>query len=169
MKCVRHRGSGTRTWRERGQALAEFAVVVPILLFLALATADLGRVYLAMIQNDSASREAADYGAYRWFYWNDTNVAQTQAEMVRRACSASLGLADYVGAADGSTCTNPEVTVVLEGPGCSVPLTSNPDPSCIVHVTTRLTFRTLLQLPGLPDTVTLQSDSKYATGWVDTP
>ncbi len=89
--------------------------------------------------------------------------------MVRRACTASLGLADYAGAADGSSCTNPEVTIALEGPGCSIPLTSNPDPSCIVHVTTRLTFKTILQLPGVPGTITLQSDSRYATGWVDTP
>jgi len=88
--------------------------------------------------------------------------------MVRRACTALLGLPDYVGASDGSSCTNPEVTISMEGGGpCTPPLTSNPDPSCIIHVHTRYTFHTIIRFPVIPDSVTIERDSRYATGWQD--
>jgi hypothetical protein len=46
--------------RTRGQALSEFALVVPILLVLLVATADFGRIFATMIAIESATRDAAE-------------------------------------------------------------------------------------------------------------
>jgi hypothetical protein len=157
-----------RTAGERGQALVEFALILPVFLLIVLAVADLGRVYTTIVQDEAGTREAADYGAFRWWYWKSENMAMTQSEMVRRVCTAMIGQPDYVGASDGSSCTNPEVTITMEGGGvCTPPLTSNPDPSCIIHVHTRYTFHLILRFPPLPDSVTIERDSLYATGWQD--
>jgi hypothetical protein len=168
VKVKRPRVVVTRAAGERGQALVEFALILPIFLLILLAVADLGRVYATIVQDEAGTREAADYGAFRWWYWQDPNVANTEAEMVRRACTAMVGLPDYVGAADGSSCTNPTVTITMEGGGvCTPPLDSNPNPSCIIHVHTRYEFHLVLRLPPLPDTITIERDSLYATGWQD--
>ncbi len=161
-------GGSVRVAGQRGQAIIEFALVLPVFLIIVLSVADLGRVYSAGVQAEAASREAASYGAFRWWYWTSDNMAATQEEMVRRACTAMVGLADYVGAKDGSSCTNPEVTLTMEGGGvCSPPLVVNPDPSCTVRVHVRFLFHTILGLPYLPNTVTIDRDSRYVTGWQD--
>jgi hypothetical protein len=162
------RAGRRRAAGKRGQALVEFALILPIFLLIILAVADLGRVYTTIIADEAGTREAADYGAFRWWYWQDPNVDNTEAEMVRRACTPMVGLPDYVGASDGSSCTNPEVSIAMEGGGpCTPPLTSNPNPSCIIHVHTKYTFHLVLRFPPLPDTVTIERDSLYATGWQD--
>jgi hypothetical protein len=54
-----------RRWRQRsegGNALVEFAFVVPLLLILALGTVDVGRAFSTWITVKNAAREAAEYG-----------------------------------------------------------------------------------------------------------
>ena len=46
-----------------GQTLAEFALVLPILLVLLLAVADFGRVFAASISTEASARNAAEIGA----------------------------------------------------------------------------------------------------------
>jgi hypothetical protein len=46
-----------------GQTLAEFALVLPILLVLLLAVADFGRVFAASITTEASARDAAEIGA----------------------------------------------------------------------------------------------------------
>jgi hypothetical protein len=46
-----------------GQTLAEFALVLPILLVLLLAVADFGRVFAASITTEASARDAAELGA----------------------------------------------------------------------------------------------------------
>jgi hypothetical protein len=46
-----------------GQSLAEFALVLPILLVLLLAVADFGRVFAASITTEASARNAAEIGA----------------------------------------------------------------------------------------------------------
>jgi len=49
-------------WRaSRGQALPEFALVVPLIVLMAVATLDMGRVLLAMDTTANAAREAARF------------------------------------------------------------------------------------------------------------
>jgi Flp pilus assembly protein TadG len=52
-----------RQCRERGQNLAELALVLPLLIILFLGIADLGRAFHAFIVVENAAREAARYGA----------------------------------------------------------------------------------------------------------
>lgn len=47
--------------KEKGQALTEFAFVVPVLLVVAFGLLDLGRAYFAVITISNASREGARY------------------------------------------------------------------------------------------------------------
>src|SRR5580765_2483597 len=64
------RGASTRG-RERtlGQSLVEFALVIPILLFLTLIALDFGRVYLGYINLQNMSRIAANFAANHPEVW----------------------------------------------------------------------------------------------------
>lgn len=56
--------------RSRGQALVEFAIVVPVMLFVLLIAIDFGRLLASYVQITNAARESAAYGA-----GNPTDVA----------------------------------------------------------------------------------------------
>lgn len=51
-----------------GQALAEFALVIPVLLILVLGVADLGRVFAAGVVTESAARDAAEIAAQQYLH-----------------------------------------------------------------------------------------------------
>jgi hypothetical protein len=57
------RASRDHTAHPGGQTLAEFALVLPILLVLLLAVADFGRVFAASISTEASARNAAEIGA----------------------------------------------------------------------------------------------------------
>jgi Flp pilus assembly protein TadG len=101
-----------RRHSERGQSIVEFALVLPLLVFLMVGIVDLARIYTTMLSVESAAREAADYGSFGSQKWAPAPaVTQTEADMQRRACVASKDLTDYVGTA--TTCTNPSFTYNL--------------------------------------------------------
>jgi hypothetical protein len=52
-----------RTRRSRGQSVAEFAVVLPIMLLILAGAVDLGRVFYAYVAVENAAKEGALYGA----------------------------------------------------------------------------------------------------------
>jgi Flp pilus assembly protein TadG len=58
----RRHGQGHRQ-RRRGQALVEFALVVPVMLLILLIAVDFGRLFFAHISNVNAAREGANYAA----------------------------------------------------------------------------------------------------------
>jgi hypothetical protein len=92
--------------RSRGQSIVEFALVLPLMLFLFVGIVDLGRVYTAMIGVESAAREAADYATTRGApLWVENAVPSREAEMRERACTAASSLPDFVGSF--TDCTNP--------------------------------------------------------------
>lgn len=161
---------------QSGQSLVEFSLVVPLMLFLVVAIADFGRMYVSAVAVEAAAREAADFGAFKSDQWTAVNVPVTTDEMLRRACVAAQGshLEGYAGAADGSTCTNPGFTCTLEWSGsstdcatsngmvgatdCSVQAT---EPPCTVHVQLDYEFRMILSFPPLPETIDLTRDSRF--------
>jgi hypothetical protein len=163
---------------QRGQSLVEFAVILPVILILLVAIADLGRLYTSAVAVESAAREAADFGAFDASYWTPVNAPTTTNEMLFRACTAAAGshLEDYetTDPVNNTTCTNPSFTCTLErngastdcassggftnGVDCSNPATEIP---CTVHVRLDYQFRLFLGMPILPATVQIRRDSRF--------
>jgi Flp pilus assembly protein TadG len=177
-----------RRTASRGQSVVEFALVLPIMVLVLLATVDFARVYTTMMNVESAAREAADYGttlgAGKW--QAGAPMDGTVAEMQRRACVAASDLPDY---ADSDTdpangCTNPAFAYCMTpttggtcGPvdpvdGCEIP--TRPQP-CTVTVTLTHVFRLFAPLNiqvggsefGFPSTITIVRDSTFAMTDID--
>jgi Flp pilus assembly protein TadG len=142
-----------------GQSLVELAVFLPILLVLFLAIADLARAYSTLIALESAAREAADWGANGGqnfdplaakAKWATASQSDTVNRMERRACTPMIGQPDYVGAPDGSTCTNPSFSCSLRGTDCAAPTDCDQVgvAICPVEVTLTYTFDGITPLVG---------------------
>lgn len=160
-----------RSASERGQALAEFALLIPLMLLLVVALADFGRFFASAIGVESAAREAADYGAMqgklKWDLTNSTQMAENMRDMQTRACTAASTLSGYVGDPPGTanmTCSNPSFAYNLERPPTSGNCSTQAefDDPCIVHVTMTYAFRTFLDFPPLPPIVDLIRESRFA-------
>ena len=166
-----------RDRRQRGQSIVEFAIVVPLLLIIFLAVADVARVYTSMMTVESAAREAADFGAWNSSYWEGdpldptSNYAKTVAAMQERGCIAARTLPDYVGPDTG--CTNPVMTIALlepdgtPGVGCDDETRVVP---CRVKVTMSFDFHLLVPLSvdffgvhvGFPSQLNFTRESIFA-------
>jgi PKD repeat protein len=72
----------TRRARHRGQALVEFGLILPVLLFLFVIAIDFGRLFFSYIQINNAAREGAAYGMYKP---TDTATITTRAEQETNA------------------------------------------------------------------------------------
>jgi len=179
---VNGRGRG-RPSQQHGQSVVEFALLLPIMLILMLAIADMARIYTTMMSVESAAREAADFGTtFGAGKWDSTNRPMTVSEMERRACVAASNLPDYRdpdGDPQTGGCTNPSfaycVTPTVGGTcgpiqdsdGCD-----NPDRAVPCDVTVTLTYDFHLIAPvnvrvfdteiGLPSTLSFERDSTYA-------
>lgn len=180
--------SGRRRTGARGQSVVEFALVLPIMVLVLLATVDFARVYTTMMSVESAAREAADYGttlgAGKWQI--GAPMDGTVVEMHRRACVAASDLPDYSDPGNDPTdgCTNPSFAYCMTAPdvgtcgavdpawGCEVP--TRPQP-CTVTVTLTHVFRLFAPLNiqiaggefGFPSTITLVRDSTFAMTDID--
>ena len=102
-----------RQWRSRrassrAQAVVEFAIILPVFLFLLLMAIDFGRLFFTYVQVSNAAREAANYGAVQ-----PTDTAGMQARAVQEKNSQTQGEAalDPIGAA----CRTPAGTAVACG------------------------------------------------------
>jgi TadE-like protein len=143
----------------RGQAIAEFAIIAPVMLLIVLAIADFGRLFNSMVAVEAAAREASDYGTFRSSYWDASvgNPPITTAEMELRACTAAAGshLEDYTEPSPAPSpahamCINPSFACTITEPGGSATdcasyagsacSTSTTDPPCTVQVTLTYTF-----------------------------
>jgi PKD repeat protein len=81
-----------RRQRRRGQSLVEFAIVLPILLFLTLVALDFGRVYLGWINLQSMSRIGANLAANNPTAWQgggDANVRAQYQNQIRNDAAAT--------------------------------------------------------------------------------
>jgi hypothetical protein len=184
------RGSKRRDRRlQSGQSFVEFILVIPILMAIALAVGDFGRVYATGIAVEDAAREAADYAAFddlaaSHFFETagvvDANDA-TRLEALRRACAAVSNLPGYQSGV-ANYCTDPTsrcqaaagsfCQLVVEDRSGSQPYLSTCDPTdpvqndftCgwVVHVTVTWDFHTIINAPPLPSTVSFVQESYFA-------
>ena len=181
-KGTQRRTLATRFTRRRdGQSVVEFALVLPVMVFLMLAVIDLARIYTTMLSVESAAREAADFGTFGSQKWNDSIVTMpvdgTEDKMKLRACVAASELPDYVG--PDTSCTNPAFAYQLSldkgatwqaystGLGCDDPVR---EPPCWLKVTLTYDFQIFVPLNlqvfgqtyGLPSTLTFERSSIFA-------
>lgn len=94
------RGRRSRSPWTRGQSVVEFALLVPVFLFLLLMAVDFGRLFFTYIQVSNAAREAAAYGATQ-----PTDSIGMQARAVQEKNAQSQGEAPLDPLA--TSCTSP--------------------------------------------------------------
>lgn len=137
-----------RRWRaSRGQALAEFALVLPILVMIVGGAIDLARVYQASLTLDSATRNAAESAATV-----STDAFAAEAEAKRVLCTETQNLAGFEPGAGGvvETCTTPGVTVAAFTRSNTAPGASTRYPLAAATIDAQLDFHMLIPWPGLP-------------------
>lgn len=142
-------GSDKGDRARRGQALAEFALILPILLALVGAGVDFARGYAAQMTLQTAARNAAEAAAY------DTTVttaalATTKARAV--VCTEAQRLPGFIAGAGGNvaTCTQPAVSVTWTS-STTAPGANERYPLVTVTVTASLAFDTTIPWPLLPN------------------
>jgi YD repeat-containing protein len=154
-----------RNKKHCGQALVEFAFVVPMLLLLALGVIEIGRYAYIAILISNAARAGAAYGA-------QSNAQSVDATGIQNAADY-----DFAGATSGTTTTNGQtvskLTVTstvacgcdsagaLTSFGCTTATNPNAG-SCttghwviVVSVTASGTFNALFNYPGIPGSLTI--------------
>jgi len=171
LACRRSRLVHPARAAQQGQSLVEFALLVPLMLLLAVALIDFGRLFTSAMAVESAAREAADHGAMqgksKWDLTNGAQLALNMQDMRTRACTAASTLSDYVGDAPGTlnmTCSNPSFSHDIEripvGGDCSTQ--AEFDDPCIVHVTMTYDFHMILNFPPLPAVFHMTRESRFA-------
>lgn len=83
LRTLRTRHRHCRYSRSRGQSLVEFALVFPVLLFLALVAIDFGRIYLGWVNLQQMARIAANDAADHASAWEPPDDAAKQVERDR--------------------------------------------------------------------------------------
>ena len=140
-------GTDRRRRNPRGQAMAEFAIILPILLALVGGGIDFARAFEGAMTLQSAARNAAEAAAY-------SATTQPLAEQKAREvmCAETQRLSGFVAGSGGdvATCTNPLMTVTYTtnptAPGANARY-----PLVTVTVTTSMAFDLLVPWPLLPN------------------
>lgn len=146
-------GSGAgraRVHKSRGQALVEFALVLPVLLALLGASVDLARVYGAWVALEGATRNGALAAAH------EVTVADARRAGVAAVCGETRSVPGYTG--NGTTCSNPAVAVTWRSTGVPGGGAGRIHRS---SVTASLTFRTLVPWPLVGSPITVRSRATY--------
>jgi Flp pilus assembly protein TadG len=136
-----------RSRHPRGQALAELALVLPILMAMVGGAIDFARAYQASITLQSATRSAAEAAATE-----STDVASAESAARALVCEASQELPGFVAGAGGSIteCVAPAVTVTFSR-STTAPGASTRYPLASATVESSLDFELLIPWPMLPN------------------
>jgi Flp pilus assembly protein TadG len=158
------RGARAAGGRSRGQSLAEFALILPLLLTIVGATIDFARLYQAWIGLQAATRVAAEYVAA-----NDTTSAQALSDARRFVCTQTQGMPGFQASAlaapnNINQCTQPTVTVPSFTRSTTAAGASAAYPVGSATVTTSMPFRMFFSYPLLTQngTWTLRATESYS-------
>jgi Flp pilus assembly protein TadG len=149
--------------RPRGQSLAEFALILPLLLTFLGATVDFARLFHGWITLQSATRAAAEYAAT-----NTANSTSALTEARKVVCVQTQNLPGFQAGAGSpptstETCTAPSVSIVSYTLSTTAAGASTRYPIATVSVRSSLPFTTLFPYPFLPKGVwTLSSTQSYS-------
>lgn len=130
--------------RGRGQALTEFALLLPVMFALAAVVLDVSRVYQVWISLESATRDAAEYVAT-----TQTNSDDAADEAERIVC---LGMQDSVGyvpasGGDADECDQPNVSLDSFVVSSTLPGATAKHPIGAATVSASLNFQTIIPFP----------------------
>lgn len=142
-KGARFRGSS-------GQAITEFALILPLVLCLVGAGTDFAGAYQQLIKLQTATRDAAEYIATK-----DTTALAAAADAKALVC-AEFGKA--------ATCSDPTVTVTSFSWSAIVAGATAAHPIATVTITASTSFHTLFPYPYLTNSgaMTLSKVSTYS-------
>jgi PKD repeat protein len=116
-----------RRRRARAQALVEFALILPVFLFLVVMTLDFGRLFFSYVQIDNAAREGANFGqgaptdtvGITARVEQETNAQAQRGEgalTVTTSCANSVGGPIVCSAATGGAGPGNTITVTVHLP-----------------------------------------------------
>ena len=138
---------------ERGAALVELAISIPVLVMIAVGTTDLARGFRMTTVLTSASRAGAQYGAQSAAQSSDvagmTNIARTVVSAnlagtptitVSRLCECVTASGTYSNTSPVNSCTDPCAGRFL---------------AVHVTVTSTASFNLVSRIPGVPTTMTV--------------
>ncbi len=136
---------------DRGAALIELAVVLPVLALFAIGVAEFGRLYFAGITVANAAEAGALYGA-------QTTTSSTDIAGIKQAIlndAADVGV-DSTKAISFCGCPDGTATDCKTGTCPSYGM-----PQVFVQATAWKTVTLLLRYPGLPSTVTISRTATF--------
>lgn len=139
-KAPRHGASG-----QRGQALAELAIVLPFLLVLLIGVVDFCRIFYASMMLTQAARTGVQYGA------QSKSKSAEFSNIEEAAIDAATDLTPAITADATRSCECADGTVV----DCAATCVGEGAPRVFVSVTAGYTFHTYFPYPGIPNNVAL--------------
>jgi Flp pilus assembly protein TadG len=149
-RLIRH-GCGHRQ-RQRGNAVLEFALIFPMLLFMLVGTMDFARVFFSGIAMENAARAGVQYGALSPGKAGDINgiVAAALAD------AAGQGLDGVTASARTfCSCVGSGSTV-----SCSIGTCNGQTPNGYIEATAQYTFNSVLRYPGFPANIVVSRTAK---------
>jgi len=158
-----------RARRSGGQSVAEFALLLPVMLAFLGLTIDFARVFQAWITLESATRDAAEYAAT-----SGTSSSDALTKAKKTICLQSQNIPGFLRSGlaspnDVEQCTRPTVTVVSWSTSTSgADGASGNNPIATVTIRATVPFNPLFAYPFLTQngtwTVTSQSTFSVAQG-----
>lgn len=140
----------SKRFNERGNAMLELAVVVPVLLLVMLGTADLGRVFFAAVTAVGGAHSGALYGSMSVARASDSSGVTNAALLDTQDLSGTtVAVTKYCQCGLGTPAPCPM--------SCS---TSSPM-RVYVKVTTQKTYSTVAPYPGIPASVPLATTAVF--------
>ena len=154
-----------RARRSRGQSIAEFALLLPVMLAFLGLTIDFARVFQAWITVTSATRDAAEYAAT-----SGTSSSDALTKAKKTICLQSQNIPGFERSGlaspnDVEQCTRPTVTVVSWSTSTSPADGASPTyPIATVTIRASVPFSPLFAYPFLTQngTWTITSDATFS-------
>jgi Flp pilus assembly protein TadG len=134
-----------RRWRTRGQAMAEFAVILPLMLALLGAAIDFARLFQVRIALEGATRDAAEYVAT-----NGSGTGTASAAAAARLNAQLSGFGTFAAVASTATCPSPGVVATYSTSTAFSAGGSTSHPVATVRVDSCYPFSTLFPYPFVP-------------------
>jgi Flp pilus assembly protein TadG len=127
----------------KGQSTVEMGLLVPVVVLLLVVVGDFARVFYAAIEVANAARAGVQYGAQSY-------VTAIKYDSIKQAALNDGQNISGLSATAADFCMCNGVKVACSPPQCS-------QPQLFVQVTTKATFKTLLNYPGVPSPIPLAS------------